>query len=48
MQNTLLTDRAEELLTESGFRVLTHRLIPPNDGGISLGQAYYGLYNGQQ
>lgn len=45
MQNTLLTDRAEKLLEESGFRVLTHRMIPPNDGGISLGQAYYGLYH---
>jgi len=26
-------------LSEAGFRVLTHSRIPPNDGGISFGQA---------
>jgi hydrogenase maturation factor HypF (carbamoyltransferase family) len=28
-------DRLERL----GFRVLTHRRVPPNDGGISYGEA---------
>jgi hydrogenase maturation protein HypF len=38
-QNVLLLSRAVELLEGAGFRVLTHRLVPPNDGGLALGQA---------
>lgn len=38
-QNALLTRRTVEALTTDGFRVLTHRDVPPNDGGLSLGQA---------
>ncbi|MFE3454722.1 carbamoyltransferase HypF [Nonomuraea sp. NPDC059194] len=38
-QNVLLLGRAVDLLEERGFRVLTHHRVPPNDGGISLGQA---------
>ncbi len=38
-QNTLLLARSAELLRAAGFRVLTHSLVPPNDGGVSLGQA---------
>lgn len=42
-QNSLLTRLTKKLLTEADFTVLTHRQVPPNDGGISLGQALYGL-----
>ena len=37
-QNRLLTERAAERLERAGFEVLLHRQVPPNDGGISLGQ----------
>ncbi|GGL09745.1 carbamoyltransferase HypF [Sphaerisporangium melleum] len=37
-QNVLLLERATALLEERGFTVLRHRRVPPNDGGISLGQ----------
>jgi hydrogenase maturation protein HypF len=38
-QNRLLLRLVTKALEEEGFDVLTHRLVPPNDGGISLGQA---------
>ena len=38
-QNTLLLARTLDRLEAHGFRVLRHRHVPPNDGGISLGQA---------
>ena len=38
-QNQLLLQFSVERLEEEGFYVLRHRLIPPNDGGICLGQA---------
>ncbi|WP_328613427.1 carbamoyltransferase HypF [Amycolatopsis sp. NBC_00355] len=37
-QNVFLLDRTVENLENSGFRVLTHRRVPANDGGISFGQ----------
>jgi hydrogenase maturation protein HypF len=37
-QNRLLTERAAERLERAGHRVLLHRAVPPNDGGVSLGQ----------
>ena len=38
-QNLRLVDSTRTRLEREGFRVLTHRLVPPNDGGISYGQA---------
>ncbi|MEO7162277.1 MAG: carbamoyltransferase HypF, partial [Bdellovibrionia bacterium] len=36
--NALLLDSAHLRLTQNGFEVFTQRLVPPNDGGLSLGQ----------
>ena len=38
-QNLLLLELTLERLREQGFVVLIHSLVPPNDGGIALGQA---------
>jgi hydrogenase maturation protein HypF len=38
-QNRLLSDLCEVALAEAGFTVLSHSLVPPNDGGLALGQA---------
>ena len=37
-QNSLLTRRVRATLSENGFHVYTQRVVPPGDGGISLGQ----------
>jgi len=36
--NALLTTETSSQLKQDGFRVYRHRLVPPNDGGLSLGQ----------
>jgi len=36
--NALLTSEACARLVRDGFRVYRHRLVPPGDGGLSLGQ----------
>ena len=38
-QNLLLLERCVAALERDGFRLLLHGRVPPNDGGISLGQA---------
>jgi hydrogenase maturation protein HypF len=38
-QNLRLLGSTRARLEAEGFRVLSHRLVPPNDGGISYGQA---------
>ena len=43
-QNRLLTRLTNEMLSANGFTVIKHSLIPPNDGGICIGQAMYGMY----
>jgi hydrogenase maturation protein HypF len=37
-QNVLVTRLARAELARRRFTVLTHRLVPPNDGGLALGQ----------
>lgn len=37
-QNHYLTEKIISLLERDDFRVYTQRIVPPNDGGISLGQ----------
>ena len=38
-QNLRLLGSLRQRLEHAGYRVLSHRLVPPNDGGVSYGQA---------
>ena len=41
-QNLTLRSRLTGLLAAAGFRVYNHQRLPPNDGGLALGQAVAG------
>jgi hydrogenase maturation protein HypF len=41
-QNALLLHLTLKRLQANGFHVITHRRVPPNDGGIALGQLLVG------
>jgi hydrogenase maturation protein HypF len=45
-QNRYLTERAVERLREENFQPYWHQRIPPNDGGIAVGQAVAASWRG--
>ena len=42
-QNTLISNRVADTLESAGRRLILHSAVPPNDGGIALGQLAVGL-----
>jgi len=44
-QNMLLRSGLSRHLQDCGFKVYTNIEVPPNDGGLALGQAYWGMLN---
>ncbi|MFZ2170100.1 MAG: carbamoyltransferase HypF [Methylococcaceae bacterium] len=45
-QNAYLVEKAVRKLNTAGFKVYCHEKIPPNDGGLALGQLYAVKYSG--
>jgi hydrogenase maturation protein HypF len=43
-QNHLLMGTVYDLLEGEDFKVYIHHKVPPNDGGIALGQAFHAIY----
>lgn len=43
-QNLLLARLVKERIEAAGFQPLLHNLLPPNDGGICVGQAAFAMY----
>jgi len=46
-QNRILTEGAILGLRRAGFKVYWHQRVPPNDGGIALGQLYAAVLKGR-
>ena len=46
--NQRLLARAREALQKRGFSVYTNEKVPPGDGGIALGQAWFYLMKNQK
>ena len=43
-QNHLLMGMVYDLLEGEGFKIYIHYKVPPNDGGIALGQAFHAIH----
>jgi hydrogenase maturation protein HypF len=46
-QNEVLLEDIKSLVQDSSLQVWTNHLVPPNDGGISLGQAALAIFAAQ-
>lgn len=47
-QNIIILNQLYNRLTGAGYSVLIHRNVPANDGGLSLGQAVFGIINSRK